>query len=122
MHRASPRLFIYTLSPILNVNLWIPRMRILVLSDLHANVTALDAVLEAAQGRWEQSVGLGDVGGYSKDPNDVPRRARNFHWSSWPRLRRFRLVPSPPPASHSFMARFRMRMKTSSRPRRRSTG
>jgi len=35
---------------ILNVNLMDTRMRILVLSDLHANVTALDAVLEAAQG------------------------------------------------------------------------
>src|SRR6266478_699656 len=78
MHRASPRLFIYTLSPILNVNLWIPRMRILVLSDLHANVTALDAVLEAAQGRWEQSVCLGDVVGYGPDPNEVTARLRKL--------------------------------------------
>jgi len=53
-------------------------MRILVLSDLHANVTALDAVLEAAQGRWEQSVCLGDVVGYGPDPNEVTARLRKL--------------------------------------------
>ncbi len=53
-------------------------MRILVLSDLHANVTALDAVLEAAQGRWEQSVCLGDVVGYGPDPNEVTTRLRKL--------------------------------------------
>jgi predicted phosphodiesterase len=46
-------------------------MRILVLSDLHANATALDAVLEAANGRWDLSVCLGDVVGYGPDPNEV---------------------------------------------------
>jgi predicted phosphodiesterase len=49
-------------------------MRILVLSDLHANVTALDAVLEAANGRWDLSVCLGDVVGYGPDPNEVTAR------------------------------------------------
>ena len=53
-------------------------MRILVLSDLHANVTALDAVLEAAHGRWEQSVCLGDVVGYGPDPNEVTARLRKL--------------------------------------------
>jgi diadenosine tetraphosphatase ApaH/serine/threonine PP2A family protein phosphatase len=53
-------------------------MRILVLSDLHANVTALDAVLEAADGRWEQSVCLGDVVGYGPDPNEVSARLRKL--------------------------------------------
>jgi predicted phosphodiesterase len=53
-------------------------MRILVLSDLHANVTALDAVLEAAHGRWEQSVCLGDVVGYGPDPNEVTARLREL--------------------------------------------
>jgi len=53
-------------------------MRILVLSDLHANVTALDAVLEAAHGRWEQSVCLGDVVGYGPDPNEVTAKLRNW--------------------------------------------
>jgi predicted phosphodiesterase len=49
-------------------------MRILVLSDLHANATALDAVLEAANGRWDHSVCLGDVVGYGPDPNEVTAR------------------------------------------------
>jgi len=53
-------------------------MRILVLSDLHANATALDAVLEAAHGRWEQSVCLGDVVGYGPDPNVVTARLREM--------------------------------------------
>ncbi len=39
-------------------------MRILVLSDLHSNATALDAVLDAAKDRWDLSVCLGDVVGY----------------------------------------------------------
>ena len=46
-------------------------MRILVLSDLHANATALAAALDAAAGRWDVSVCLGDVVGYGPDPNEV---------------------------------------------------
>ena len=53
-------------------------MRILVLSDLHANATALDAVLEAANGRWDRSVCLGDVVGYGPDPNEVTARLREM--------------------------------------------
>jgi len=53
-------------------------MRILVLSDLHANATALDAVLDAAQGRWDISVCLGDVVGYGPDPNEVTSRIRKL--------------------------------------------
>src|SRR6185437_12972222 len=53
-------------------------MRILILSDLHASVTALDAVLEAAQGRWERSVCLGDVVGYGPDPNEVTARLQKL--------------------------------------------
>src|SRR4030081_1887040 len=49
-------------------------MRILVLSDLHSNVTALDAVLEAVKGLWDLSVCLGDVVGYGPDPNEVTAR------------------------------------------------
>jgi predicted phosphodiesterase len=54
-------------------------MRILVLSDLHANATALDAVLEAADGRWERSVCLGDVVGYGPDPNEVTAKLRKLN-------------------------------------------
>ena len=51
-------------------------MRILVLSDLHSNATALDAVLDAAKERWDISVCLGDVVGYGPDPNYVTARLR----------------------------------------------
>ncbi len=53
-------------------------MRTLVLSDLHANATALDAVLDAAKGRWDLSVCLGDVVGYGPDPNEVTARLREL--------------------------------------------
>jgi predicted phosphodiesterase len=53
-------------------------MRILVLSDLHSNATALDAVLDAAKDRWDVSVCLGDVVGYGPDPNEVTARLREL--------------------------------------------
>src|SRR6266849_8402557 len=53
-------------------------MRILVLSDLHANATALNAALAAAQGRWERIVCLGDVVGYGPDPNEVTSKIREL--------------------------------------------
>lgn len=53
-------------------------MRILVLSDLHANATALNAALAAAQGRWEKIVCLGDVVGYGPDPNEVTSKIRDL--------------------------------------------
>jgi predicted phosphodiesterase len=46
-------------------------MRILVLSDLHANLTALHASLNAVEGSWDRVVCLGDVVGYGPDPNEV---------------------------------------------------
>ena len=51
-------------------------MRYLILSDIHANLTALDAVLEAARGQWEKAVCLGDLVGYGPDPNEVIDRVR----------------------------------------------
>ena len=54
-------------------------MRTLVLSDLHANRGALDAVLEAVKGRWDSCVCLGDVVGYGPDPNEVTSRLREIH-------------------------------------------
>jgi predicted phosphodiesterase len=53
-------------------------MRILVLSDLHANATALDTALDAVKGRWDTSVCLGDVVGYGPDPNEVTTRLREL--------------------------------------------
>jgi len=53
-------------------------MRILVLSDLHANATALTAALNAAEGRWDKVVCLGDVVGYGPDPNEVASKIRQL--------------------------------------------
>ena len=52
-------------------------MRIAVLSDIHANLPALDAVLAAAgpvDGVWH----LGDVVGYGPDPDGVISRLRDI--------------------------------------------
>lgn len=46
-------------------------MRFLILSDIHANATALKAALAAAKGRWDRAMCLGDVVGYGPDPNEV---------------------------------------------------
>src|SRR5216683_2957564 len=53
-------------------------MRILVLSDLHANATALDAALESVRGRWDNAVCLGDIVGYGPDPHEVTARLRQL--------------------------------------------
>src|SRR5262249_12807944 len=53
-------------------------MRILVLSDLHANLTALEATLDAVKGRWDSCVCLGDVVGYGPDPDEVTSRLRDL--------------------------------------------
>lgn len=46
-------------------------MRFLILSDIHANVTALRAALTAAEGRWDRAICLGDIVGYGPDPNEA---------------------------------------------------
>ncbi len=53
-------------------------MRFLVVSDVHANRTALEAVLAAAEGRWERCLCLGDLVGYGPDPNEVVARVRGL--------------------------------------------
>lgn len=50
-------------------------MTYLVISDLHANLEALDATLAAA-GTHEQILVLGDLVGYGADPNAVIERVR----------------------------------------------
>jgi predicted phosphodiesterase len=44
-------------------------MRILIISDVHANLLALDAVLEHA-GEYDRAWCLGDIVGYGPDPNE----------------------------------------------------
>jgi diadenosine tetraphosphatase ApaH/serine/threonine PP2A family protein phosphatase len=46
-------------------------VRYLIVSDLHSNWEALQAVLEEAQGKYEQILCCGDVVGYGADPNPV---------------------------------------------------
>lgn len=45
-------------------------MRALILSDIHANLEALNAVLQAA-GQWDVLWNLGDMVGYGASPNEV---------------------------------------------------
>ncbi len=53
-------------------------MRILVISDIHANLTALEAVLSQAADEWEYIWCLGDVVGYGPDPNACLDRLREL--------------------------------------------
>ena len=46
-------------------------MRYLVISDLHSNWEALQAVLEDARGQYQQILCCGDLVGYGADPNPV---------------------------------------------------
>jgi diadenosine tetraphosphatase ApaH/serine/threonine PP2A family protein phosphatase len=50
-------------------------MKYLVLSDIHANLEALDAVLGAA-GAYDHALVLGDLVGYGADPDEVIERIR----------------------------------------------
>ena len=51
-------------------------MRALVLSDIHGNLHALQAVLDAAAGRFDEVWNLGDAVGYGAFPNEVLERLR----------------------------------------------
>ena len=51
-------------------------MRYLVLSDIHSNIEALDAVLAAASKAYDAVLVLGDLVGYGADPNAVVERIR----------------------------------------------
>ena len=52
-------------------------MRILLLSDIHANLEALEACLAAAPS-FDSVVNLGDIVGYGASPNEVTKRAREL--------------------------------------------
>lgn len=54
-------------------------MRYLILSDIHANLEALEAVLSALpSGAWDRLVVLGDLVGYGAAPNAVIDRIREL--------------------------------------------
>ncbi|MDX1613365.1 MAG: metallophosphoesterase family protein [Candidatus Promineifilaceae bacterium] len=70
-------------------------MRFLVLSDIHANLTAFETVLEAAQGQYDFLWCLGDVVGYGPSPNECVELLReqehlalsgNHDWAALGRL------------------------------------
>jgi len=46
-------------------------VRDLIISDIHANLDALEAVLADAAGKYDRIVCLGDIVGYGPDPNAV---------------------------------------------------
>ena len=57
-------------------------MRILILSDIHANLTALEAALAKAAGRYDVAVCLGDIVGYGPDPAEFSELIRKVAKSS----------------------------------------
>lgn len=46
-------------------------MRYLILSDLHANWEALEAVVRDSEGRYDEAICCGDLVGYGADPNAI---------------------------------------------------
>jgi len=53
-------------------------MRYLVISDIHANLTAFETVLADAKGDYDQVWCLGDVVGYGPQPNECVERLREL--------------------------------------------
>jgi predicted phosphodiesterase len=53
-------------------------LRFLILSDVHANMTALTTSLAACDGHWDHAVCLGDLVGYGPDPNEVVDHLRGL--------------------------------------------
>jgi predicted phosphodiesterase len=51
-------------------------VRYLILSDIHANLDALEAVLGRADGQWDRALVLGDLVGYGAEPDAVVERIR----------------------------------------------
>jgi diadenosine tetraphosphatase ApaH/serine/threonine PP2A family protein phosphatase len=53
-------------------------LRYLIIADIHANLEALDTVLDAADGSWDRVLVLGDLVGYGASPNEVVDRIREM--------------------------------------------
>ncbi|HKD78764.1 MAG TPA: metallophosphoesterase family protein [Candidatus Angelobacter sp.] len=52
-------------------------MRLLVISDIHANLEALEACLDAAP-EYDRVYNLGDIVGYGANPNETTKRSREL--------------------------------------------
>ncbi len=70
-------------------------MRVLIISDIHANYTAFETVLRDAKDEWDYVWCLGDVVGYGPDPNECVEKlqelphlclAGNHDWAALNRL------------------------------------
>jgi len=59
-------------------------MRYLVISDIHANFPALDAVLRDSAGEWDRIICLGDIVGYGPYPNECIRELSRLPVSAVP--------------------------------------
>jgi predicted phosphodiesterase len=57
-----------------------PNMRYLLISDVHSNLEALQAVFTAASGKFEKVVCCGDIVGYGPNPGEVIETMQ--HWSA----------------------------------------
>jgi len=53
-------------------------MRILIISDIHANLAAFEAILADATGKWDTIWCLGDLVGYGPDPNECIDLLRQY--------------------------------------------
>jgi len=53
-------------------------VRYLIISDIHSNLEGLEACLEAARGKYDEVICLGDLVGYGPDPNAVITRVRQI--------------------------------------------
>jgi predicted phosphodiesterase len=50
----------------------------LIISDIHSNLDALEAVLASVEGQWDRLLVLGDLVGYGGEPNGVIDRIRSL--------------------------------------------
>lgn len=53
-------------------------MRILLISDIHSNLSAFQAVLQDAEGKWDYVWCLGDLVGYGPNPNECVQLLRTL--------------------------------------------
>ncbi len=53
-------------------------MRVLIISDIHANFAAFESVLQDAQGKWDVIWFLGDLVGYGPDPNECVEELQKY--------------------------------------------
>ena len=84
----------------------------LILSDIHANMEALEAVLAAAD-RYDHALVLGDLVGYGADPNDVVDRVRKLPSATFIRGNHDKVATRLASVEHfNYLARFAIQWTT----------